>query len=501
MNENENMQYNNLQPVDQDEMEIDLADLFAKILRKWKFILVMTLAFMIVVGGFLSYRNYNSIKNAYNDQSKAGLEQQMTAGQIQNVEQLFNRYLTFKERINNNQFYLDNSILMKMDPNNISNYNMEYLVESPVQNVFDSFTDYTLGVDEYKQIAEILGGDTDPRYVYEIVTIRGTSTDEASGTAIDTDEIGSRALKGTIANTYSGIVTVSIKANDQDTCKKIAEIVDTAVLAHEKTLADAGVELSLKKLDGTYTESVDRALAEKQQSTIAQGSELVSSYTKFEKDNTSSLSEEEQALFKYLINSNDQKQDHVHWKKWCVLGAVAGMGLALVLLVLSYLLKPGLKTPDDVARVSGLKTLGYLQEEEHPYRGLSKLFNNWARKIETRQFPDSTQEEQIKVACARIIAGCKNSGYDSVYLIQGFHSEFADKSVQVMKEKLESVIGNVGVGSPAFDADDLKELEKSKAAVLVASVENSKEYTIRQNMQVAKECGVTMMGNVIVKEN
>ena len=46
-----------------NEITISLGDMFAYMLHRWKFIALVAILGMVTIGGFLLYRQYNSIQN------------------------------------------------------------------------------------------------------------------------------------------------------------------------------------------------------------------------------------------------------------------------------------------------------------------------------------------------------------------------------------------------------------------------------------------------------
>ena len=151
------------QYLEEDEAVIDLGDMAAFLLHRWRIIIIVSIILMILVGGFMSYRDWQGLKNKYKDDTYQSMTQDMTDEQIETVNQFFNRYLTYKQRIANNQHYVDSSIRMKLDAANVSVSTREYLIKTDAQQVLLSFSEAALDLDDYKRMAEIRGTDADPR--------------------------------------------------------------------------------------------------------------------------------------------------------------------------------------------------------------------------------------------------------------------------------------------------------------------------------------------------
>ena len=111
----------------ENEVSINLADMFAHILHHWKLILILSIALMALVGGLMTYKEYREVQNKYEESTYSAMIANMTDAQIETVEQFYSRYTAYKERIADNQYYVDNSLRMKLDANNIFVLTREYL--------------------------------------------------------------------------------------------------------------------------------------------------------------------------------------------------------------------------------------------------------------------------------------------------------------------------------------------------------------------------------------
>lgn len=480
---------------EENEVSINLADMFAYILHHWKLILILMLVFMAGIGGFMSYRDYKGLKGKYEESTYSAMIKNLTDEQKETVDQFYNRYLAYKERVTDSQYYIDNSLKMKLDANNISVYNKEYIIKSGYSGIIESFRGAALDLDDYSEMAKVIGADIDPRYVNELITLSGSSQQDAVD--IDTDKVGD-VVNGSIENSYTGLLTLSVTANDRDTCEKIAAIADAAIQDHYKKLTDSGLEIEMKELATSYTEKVDSELADFQRSKIEEGSELVTEYYSFEASAKNSLDEDEQALFKYMIDKAQNVQEHVSWKKWVVIGLAVGLVLALVILVLKYLLIPGIKTADDAFILTKEKEIGVVIQNAKSKVFLGKFFHNWAKSVEfhgVNQIPDS---ESIPLLCDRIERICSGREATSVFLVcdakGGYSEEVTDKCLKL----LEASGLKAKAGNPSASVEALKSLRESAVAVLALTNKESLPDTIRANKAVCEENNIPIIGNFII---
>lgn len=480
---------------DENEASINLADMFAYFLHHWRVILILVLVFMAAVGGYMSYRDYSGIQNKYKEETYSSMVKDMTVEQLENVNQFYNRYITYKEKIADNQFYIDNSLYMMLDANNISSLTREYLVKTSNRGVLSSFAATSLDYDDYTEMAKVFGDDVDPRYVNELVSM--WSSTEQDSYDINTDKVGD-VINGSFAYSYSGLLSFSIIANDKATCEALADIVDKAVLEHLEKLQTSGINVEMAELTTAYNERVDNSIAEYQRSRIEEGANLFTEYSDFETNSEKVLSEDELAVFNYRVEKDQEVTDHVHWKKWVVIGLGIGLVVAAVFIVLKYLLIPGIKTADDAYIITGEKELGIIIETPKSKVFLGKLFHVWAKNVEfhgVKQVPD---KESIPLVCDRISRLCEDKSAKSVMLIVDCEGGYANEVVSKCVKYLEEAGIKAASGNPGTSMEALKSLRESSAAVFVLVNKGSLPDSIRSNILICKENNVPVIGNFII---
>ncbi|MCR5006971.1 MAG: hypothetical protein K6A76_00125 [Oribacterium sp.] len=481
---------------DNDEVVIDLLDMLAYFFQKWKYLLAGLVLGVLLIGCPLAYRQYRQIQNKYADTTLDAIQENMTKGEIETVNQLYNRYKTFRKRIINNQYYMDHSILMKMDPNNVSNYSVKYVFEADQRTAVDYFNSFSLNLDEYNEIARILGNDADPRFAYEVLGIQCTAA--ADDKIIDADMPDKIIVNGDITYKYRGLVTLSIKASNRDKCEKIAEIVDNAFSKAVTELTDIGVTVKLTQSGVNYTESVDTGLVEQQQSRMAMGSELVASYNAFEKDNKSSLNNQEQKLFEYMIHHDDFVTERPSWKKYVVIGGFAGAFAVAVVLCLMYLFAGDFKTVEDVSRFTGIKLVGCIYRKEKPFKGLDKLFLGIAKSIKLRGHAEQQDEEAAAVTVTRITEYCKQKNIDHIFIARDDSSDYAKTITDQMVNDLKSQISDVEAGDPLKSPEDLKKLHSSDMVVRMITLDKARKLALKELQEMCGEVSIPIFGDVVI---
>ncbi len=480
---------------EENEVSINLKDMFAYMLHNWKILLIISLVLMAVVGGFMSYRDYAAIQSKYKEETYISMTENLTDNQIESIEQFYNRYLNYQARMKDNQFYIDNSALMKLDTNNVSILTREYIIKTNYQGIMSSFSAAALDLDDFEKMVKVMDDNIDARYVNELVSLGGSTVQDA--TDIDTDKVGD-VINGFFANSYTGLLTLRITYNDRETCERMAEIADEAIWEHFELLKASGIDADMTVLTTSYTEKVDESTAEYQRSTIERNSNQIQAYYNFVEDAEKILDEDEYKVFSYLIQKDQEVTDHVHWKKWIVIGFGAGLVLALAILVVNYFLIPGIKTMDDALLLTKEKEMGVVIQKAKSKVFLGKLFHNWAKKVEfhgVRQVPDN---EMIPLVCDRIIRICEGKSAKSIFIISdvesGYSKDVVDKCIGLLSENGLSA----KAGNPIASIEALKGVRESAAAVIALTNKESLPNSIKGNIAVCEENSVPIIGNFII---
>ena len=478
-----------------NEITISMGDMFAYMLHRWKLVLVVGIICTVVIGGFLIYRQRETIKNKYEDATYNEMVRDMTQEQLKTVDMFYTRYTTFQERITENKFYTDHSLVMKVDPNNVGVLTKEYLVKSGYSGVMSSFANVALDLDDYEKMARILGDNLDARYVNELVSLYGELSQDSY--MIDTDKVGD-VVNGSIGNSYTGILTFRVTANNRSDCDDIAKIADDAIREHMNALKDAGIEIEISELTVSYTEKYDTGIAELQRSQAERGSQLVTDYYEFENSAKTSLDADEFKVFNYLIEKEQEVNEKMHYFRYLAIGAVVGGVLALICLAVSYLFASGFKTFDDIRRITKEKELGVVIQKTRSRILLGKWFHNWARKIEFHGIKKVPEEDAIAILCDRIGNICSDKNVNKVFIMSDTDCKYTESVLSRVVKQLKEKGLEANTGDPASSIDSLKLLRDSQVSILAVTIKDSLSNVVRDEYAVCEENNIPVVGNFIV---
>ncbi len=480
---------------EENEVSIDLLDICAYVLHKWRKICIWMVAFMLVIGGIMSLRNYMEIQNKYADETYAEMIKDMTEAQINNVQQFYNSYKTYRERITENQFYLDHSLKMKIDPNIVSTYTVEYMVKTDYQNIMGSLSSSMLDMGDYNRMASVVGNDVDPRFVRELVSIGGGV--DGGVYDIDTDKVGD-IINGTISYTYTGILYVSTVSNDRQICENLAQIVNDALMEYIDKLHETGMAVEVSMIDATYTETVDMALAEYQRSQIDSGARLVTDFYNVEEDAKKSLDEDEQKVFGYLIQKEQNVKDHVQYAKWVVLGGAVGFFAALMVVIIGYFAIPGIKTISDANTLTGTKEFGIIIQPTTSRLRIGKVFHRFAKRLEFRTMHRLGDIEAMRMICEHIAQRCAKINASSVFIASDSEMEYCHAVLPELLRVLKEYGIEASYGNPETSIEAINTLRLSDAVVYAITIKDTLSESIESFNLIAEESETPIIGNFII---
>lgn len=151
-----------------EDIEIDLIDLLCRLCRQWKRVAVCAMVSAVVLGGYGWLRG---IDRSDTDKSEISEETEMTEAEEQAVMDA----VWLKQENRELEKYLDNSILMQIDPYHKARHVMLYCIDSAVREELPGITESYLNfvLNGGAEDALIKSGDSwemDKSYLAEVIT-------------------------------------------------------------------------------------------------------------------------------------------------------------------------------------------------------------------------------------------------------------------------------------------------------------------------------------------
>ena len=478
------------------ELVFSLRDYLLYMIKAWRLLIAVAIVFTLICSScsFIVYKV--SDKDPYSEENKEILKQRLTNTESNVIENLFNRYLAYRNSISYSESYLNDSVLMQLDPTALPHITIQYSVDSDQNNIISSFTNQSLGIAEYQQIAAILGDNTNAASVSELVFVSGTTTEQGGIDLNISNQSG--FFTGNVNNEYKWIITLNAYAKDKQQCEIIISLVEDAVLRQYQTLKEVGINISIIKLGSNYTENYASWLADRQRNMISQTSSLKSEYDLFEKSELSKLTSDEKAYFEFLKNSYDGKAEKTHILKKGILGGVLSFLVVFVFVSLSYIFSNKLRNKEDYLSTTSVNNVIDIVYSVKKRKG---FINNKVNSIINKAFYsidnqyDSTPKAII--LAKRIGKACKRNGISKLFVVTDSSNHSARNFLDLIINYLSTENINVDYGNPLLCTEAYDLFNDSQAVLYYGSLFDSKLEVLSDNAKLIHENNSVFLGSVL----
>lgn len=362
------------------EQEIDLKDLMFAVLHKWKGILLVAIVFAILLGGVkavMTYRNQNNEENIL--EAEENYEEELHAYET-SKETLERELGNLQTDIENQQNYMEKSVLMNMSPYDIYEARADIFIKTDYEimpgmvyqnvdytdTILQTYQSVMTSVAFLSHIAESTGIDV--QYLQELIKIERGST-----------VIGSTSK-------LTNLLTVKVKnSSKKDAEAVLKKLLDGIELLQANITANIG-EHTVNTVNKSTGATVDLALADQQRE---KNNQLINLQQ--------SLEEKQQALDdleepeKLTSASTATIKDGI---KYGVLGGVLGGFMMVFFICVIFVMSDKMYSSKELRRRSGIKVLGIFPVSEKK----SGMVNNLLNRLEGKIYSASAEEEAALIA-------------------------------------------------------------------------------------------------------
>lgn len=494
--------------MNEEEVQIDLMTLLHYILRKWRSIIVVMLI-VAVAANLYSVKKSMSEAAAVSTTEEVDIEKQienakeeLTADELEQVERVYSMYEYNSQLYQENKEYLEKSVLMQLNPNEIPTVMLNYQfkkdqADEELSNIFTMYENALLDEDTCTAIIQVFGEEYANTSVREFISVTDTENGQNS------DIIKLQKDKN------SGILSIQIYAGSEEQCEQVAEIVKKRVLEYTEQLQQIFGNYTVNAISEQYYISSDSNLNVQKSDAV---NAVNNAYTAM-KNITSGLSEKQIGYFDLLTKDyEDQtlvKEDtqetanmtaNVQYisMKYILIGLLAGMFLAVCWYAVIYIMTQTVKDVDEVKIITNLPVFGtVLRNNENGKRNMiDRWIDSW--------FAHDKKSENNDLLLTRIshevamLAGQKDK--KCLLIACSGSDQNVKKQADSLVEKLRKLGMNVTStdGLVSDNTEVLKQLESADSAVFVEQLMKSERNQIREAVELCRRCQVEVLGSVIV---
>ena len=319
---------------DTDEIEIDLSDLFKNIARKWKQILIITVAGIAVAVPSALPKKQETVESL-----KAALE----PDRAEYVESVYDDYIAAKDNEKLVKKNISDSAIMKVDGYNAPRATGTYVISSNIPKAWRLYPSLVMDESFSTQAAEILDL-SDSSDVSDLVFFSGYSN--GSNTLAEQESVC--------------VMNVTAYGYSSDDAKQMQQLISSFIQSKTDALSADGITISVKNVEWTYAEGTDNTILNMQQQLKQSQVSASQAVTDFETNEVSKLSEEEKAYFNALDGKIETASAH---PKKIVIGAFIGLFLGMLFYALRYIMTGVIHTEDDAEILYGATSYGVVHKK------------------------------------------------------------------------------------------------------------------------------------------
>lgn len=459
------------------EREINLVELFWRILFGWRQIVCFGIIFAVLFAGMKYARDvkfYRTTQNTDLDKIAEELSneemQQVTAAK------------TLITRIEEYENYLETSVLMQIDSYKKSVVELQYYVES----------DYTFN---YTQ-------ESKPDYTQNLMSLyynyivsgnMSRNVIKDAKLSIEQEDF-SELLSVSVTSNSILIKITSPKADDMDA---IANSIKNQLEEKETEFQAIGIH-KLKLLGESKNVVVDSGLVDRKGAI----SNTISTLNTQLNTLKSSMSEKQKDL---LDSEEDQEGNskevgaipHVNLK-YVVLGIAFGVVLVCAWITFMMVFSVTLQNSDELRKQYSIRLLGEINVQPRKKHFLV-VIDDILLKIKNRRKKKLSVEQQIKIISANIELYCMQRGINCIYMTGSEYESMDTVVLELLKKELASQHIQVKEGGNIFyDSESLKLGTEVGNIIFIEQVGKSIYDEISNELILAKEQKANILGLIVL---
>lgn len=419
-------------------------------LRKHIKIVAFCIAVCAAFFAILGYKNAQKVRHLTADQLTEIQEyQERLAEYDAAITDTENALALADSQVQEQQEYVDNSIYMKLDSQNIQVAAVQYGVRTSgnIGNIMNSLVTF-INDGELKEVLDEEYGMTDIRYWREIIT----------------------------ASYNANILNIVVYHYDSTEAERILNIVKEKLKQKVSAIIDVQGEFTVIEQETSYYSKADTSVLNTQNGNLNNLKAYISSRSDYE----AKLVNQKNTKVSYEKSNKpdtmeaNQPNALFQTAKYMIVGILFGIAIPLVCFLLQYILSNRLRRKEDL-RDSGLNVLaGYCDNKGYQpalERGMLDLkFLTEEKKLDS-VFVSVLQEDEISKKVAE--EWCKTMEQSGMKTTIGYHL-------------LES-------------AEDLKTLISHKGCLLVAEVGKTTYPQIEQQMKLCTRVQGELLGCIVIE--
>lgn len=438
-----------------NEVEIDLVEMFFYVLKKWKVIVIWGIIGLILGCGF-SYYKMVQMDPANLDAYFAKLEEK--GADVINEDNI-TIYRDYKALYDGLLEYGKKSVVLNMNPNEVYSASANYYYSCEDIKSAESFFNSYLNTEAYEVLVEASGLECDTNDIKEMVEFWFSKTTE-SNLIVDS---AYREEKQT------GNLSISAFAPTKDALDGMMIQLKVLVESANKELKQNGGKFETYFLNENESFGYSNSVVSRQQEFINNRVSYLKNATEY----MDKFSDDEKLYIAYYYPDEDTKLETRFSKKWPVIFAVALAFMIAAVYAVVFILNGKINCESDMSFVKNLYVIAFIEGKER--KGLDKVFEKWARGNSPQNSSIEYTSDYLNKLGTKSIAICYNKDIE-------LEKNVAAKVKEYCKEKVELV-------GCMTDSESIGKISNADEIVSIVCLGTTRKADLYRTLDVCKQFG------------
>jgi len=453
-------------------------DMLLVVCQRWRALLICLVIGAIVLGAYGWWKSPESI---YSEQGIVNMSQ-ITSEQQATIEEYAGIIVKNTDDITIQKEYIDNSLLMKIDPYNVNYCCLCFLIggnsdiDSLESNVFivQQCISIIISNQFINSMNDELSGSED----------RSGFLDYSELISINTDEQD------------KGILKINIIASE----KEQADIIATYLKEKMSDISQYSSELVGETNYTTISFDVlDHQSAAKTRIINAQN-EIETLKKKITKPNE--VLYLNQLIDKYSGIDEAQSQEEIQITrridaKSVLIGAVLGLLFAIICIMLKYVFSNTIKTTQDFEKCFEVNMMGRFEGNTRFNKKRHSGLDKWIKGIRNKKKNRVSENKMIDVITTKIQVESEKNDLHSLCLLVDDNVTSAMEPIESIINKLQNKISIKVVNNILSSPEKIEEFSKFEGAILVEQIDQSQYYDIKSYCNMCDSFNVKIIGGIL----
>ena len=474
----------------QMEMErtIRVYDLFLAICQRWRSLVICFVIGALVFGAYGWWKSGNT--GALTDATANALVETLGSGRKETIEGYVGEYVASVEQITKQGEYNKNAALMQLDPFHLSVYEVKYYLN----NRGEEGSDVNAAALAQAYISQLqkdyLGQKVKAVIEGESGVLQRELYESTNLIQIDTKDID------------SGILTVRIYSQETIPEADATELKNQIQTAQGRVRTIVG-DHSLILIGESSFVTADMDILLIQVANLQRIEELTTRIEDIQKAVTNS---DEKLYLNYLIKKaqNDRQSTdtnkasrHIN-KKYIMIGALLGVVLAAIVIILKYIASGTIKTGKEMEEDFGIQVLGWFDGKDSFYRKRKTKLDKWLRSLRNKKADQIPYDEMVDLIATKLkIEAEKRETHQVCMILDGKVTGKTD-FIEAIRQKTGDEPKITVISNILQQSEELAGLSDKDGAVLIGQIGKSQFDDIRSICVLCANYHVSVIGSIVL---